>query len=281
MQKCSESSDQHSQDRRRSFPKEVLTFEFSPTRKLAHFVVELSNVPGALEHSASLATKHRVNILSGFHHAPSAAEKAFWSFFADLTDANTDADGFANEIKSLPSTVCVQYHQPSNGLLIDTFHFPLLWGRRRGIMLRAESLGSILARVSGIFGDGPAAKVILHEMGEAGGQTTYDELVSEIGAETFKRELPQVVGLYASNGWGDFQLLHIDFEKKTASLRAKDNFECGYYKVRSTVPRSNFVRGHIAGWSSRLFGSRVEVTETHCVAKGDPCCEFVVQPPTI
>ena len=37
-------------------PKDVLAFEFSLGKKLAHFVVAMKNTPGALEFSAAIAT---------------------------------------------------------------------------------------------------------------------------------------------------------------------------------------------------------------------------------
>lgn len=261
-------------------PKDVLAVEFNPSKRLAHFVIQLRNVPGALEHSAALATKHRVNILSGFHHAPSASEQAFWSFFADFTDATLGPSQLAQELEFLPSTVNVRYHVPPNGLLVDTFHFPVRWGGQRAIMMRTESIGSIFARVNGIFGDGPAARVVMYEMGEAAGSAIFKDLVSQLGPEIIKQELSNVIGLYTSNGWGVFELVDADFERKTAEIRAHENFECVHYR-QSSAPRSNFVRGHIAGWFSELLGSRVEVTEKHCVAKGDPFCYFTIETPTV
>jgi predicted hydrocarbon binding protein len=259
------------------FPKDILSIEFNPGRKLAHFVVELSNIPGALEHSAALATKNSVNILSGFHHAPSASKLAFWSFFADFTDSKINPAEFASELRALPSTVDVRTHVPPNGFLIDTFDFPLRWGARRAIMMRNESIGSIFARINAIFGDGPAARVVLYEMGEAAGRSIFNGLVTEIGLDVFKKELSQVLGLYMASGWGLFELLHADFDKKTAAIRVKDNFECVYYRGQATTPRGNFVRGHLAGWFSGLFGVRVEVMENYCVAKGDECCNFTIE----
>jgi predicted hydrocarbon binding protein len=262
-------------------PKDVLALEFNPSKRLAHFVVELRNEPGALEHSAALATKHRVNILSGFHHAPSASQRAFWSFFADLTESPVNAAGFARELSSLTSTVNVRYNVPPNGLLIDGYHFPVQWGGQRAIMIRTESIGSIFARVNGIFGDGPAARVILFEMGEAAGRAIYKDLEGSIGSKIIRDELSNVLRLYACNGWGIVELLRADFGARTAAIRVTDNFECLPYKSRSAVPRSNFVRGHVAGWFSGMFGTRIEVIERHCVAKGDLTCEFIVQPPAV
>jgi len=281
MQKALEDSEEAELTISKHVPKEVLSVEFNPSKKLAHFIVELRNTPGALERSAAAATKHGINILSGFHHAPSASNRGFWSFFADFTNVRRTPSELASELKALDSTIDVRFHVPPNGLLIDMFHFPLKWGGQRAIMMRTESISSIFARINGIFGDGPAAKVVLYEMGEAAGQAIYASLMSAIGLDALKQELQQVLALYMTSGWGIFELLHLDFEKKTAAIRVKENFECLHYQKRSPAPRSNFVRGHLAGWFSELFATRVEVTESYCVAKGDEFCSFTIEKPGI
>jgi predicted hydrocarbon binding protein len=262
-------------------PKDVMTLEFNPTRKLAHFVIELTNIPGALEHSAALATRHKVNILSGFHHTSSASERGFWSFFADFTVATVDPEQLAEELKSLPFVLNVRFQVPLNGLLVDAFHFPLRWGGQRAIMLRTDSMGAILSRINGMFGDGPAAKVVLYEMGEAAGRAIYKDLAARIGKDMIRDELSQVLALYASSGWGLTELLHIDYNMRTALVRMRENFECVHYQGKSSMPRSSFVRGHLAGWFSELFRIRAEVTENRCVAKGDEFCDFAVEAGTV
>src|SRR5208282_532142 len=260
-------------------PKDVLAFEFSPGKKLAHFVVAMKNTPGALEFSAAIATKHKVNILSGFHNAPSAASNAFWSFFADFTDATIGPGELAKELEFLPSTVQVHFKVPRRGLLIDSFHFPLRWGGQRAIVMRTDSLTSIFSRITGVFGDGAAAWVVMYEMGEAAGRVIMKDLLIQLGS-IVRDELGSIVGLYSSNGWGLFEVVSVDLDRKSAEFRVRDNFECVYYK-KSALPRSNFIRGHIAGWFSELVGSRVEVVEERCQAKSDPFCYFVVRAPTL
>jgi predicted hydrocarbon binding protein len=265
-------SDQHA-------PKDILAFEFCAERKLAHFVIQLKNVPGALEFSAAIATKHHVNILSGFHNAPSASSHAFWSFFADFTGADIGPSELAKEVEFLPSTVDVRFKVPLNGLLIDSFHFPVRWGGQRAIVMRTESIASIFTRIRGVFGDGAAARVVMYEMGEAAGRAIMKDLLNQLGTDIIKDELRSIVGLYSSNGWGIFDLVSVDLDKMKAEIRCRDNFECIHYQ-KSPVPRSNFLRGHIAGWFSELLESRVEVIEEYCVAKGGSFCHFVIQAPT-
>ena len=55
-----------------------------------------------------------------------------------------------------------------------------------------------------------------------------------------------------------------------------DSFECELFRG-SDRPRSNLVRGMIAGWATELFKRKVSVKEVKCIAKDDPYCEFVIE----
>ena len=258
----------------RYFPKNVLAAEFNPKRKLAHFLLELHNVPGALESSASLTSKSGVNIFSGFHHAPSTSDRAIWSFFADFTNARLTPDQLVSEFRSLPVVADAHFQLPSGGLLVDSFHFPLEWGGQRAVMIRAEVLGSIFARVNEIFGEGAAAGVLLFEMGEAAGRSAYNRIKTVIGEDAIRKEINQLVSLYRSVGWGILALRQLDYEKQIAEVQVEDSFECSHYKGTSSVPKSHFIRGVMAAWLSELFGKRVKVAETSCIAMGNEFCLF-------
>lgn len=257
-------------------PKQVLTAEISPTRKLAHFILILRNVKGALERSADVASRNGVNILSGFHHAPSTSEKALWSFFADLTEATISPERFLTELKSLPTTIDARFQLASGGLLVDRFHFPVEWAGERAVLFRAETLGTIFARVNEIFGGGPAAGVLLYEMGEAAGRSTYQFVKDMVGEEAIKQELEQWVNLFRATGWGIVRLERVDCETNQASLEVRANFECVHYKGKSSDARGHFLRGFIVGWFSEVFGKRMTAQESSCVAKGDESCRFTV-----
>lgn len=278
LQEVSENPAQPMRGSGEGAPRDLHAFEFSPGKKLAHFVIALQDIPGAFETSAAIATKHHVNILSGFHCAPSGSSQGFWSFFADFTDADIDPKGLAQELQFLPSSADVRFKVPQRGLLIDSFHFPIQLGGRRAMIMRTGSFASMFTRIIGMFGDGAAARVVIYQMGEAAGRAMMKELVDELGAALVREELRSIIGLYSSYGWGVFNLVSLDLDKIRAEIRARDNFECSNFD-KSTVPRSNFVRGHIAGWFSELVGSRVEVAEEYCVSKGDPFCYFVAQHP--
>ncbi|MGA3108696.1 MAG: hypothetical protein ABSD99_04470, partial [Candidatus Bathyarchaeia archaeon] len=123
----------------------------------------------------------------------------------------------AKELEFLPSTVQVHFKIPRKGLLIDSFHFPLRWGGQRAIVMRTDSLTSIFSRITGVFGDGAAARVVMYEMGEAAGRAIMKDLLIQLGS-IVRDELDSTVGLYSSNGWGLFEVVSVDLDRKNAEF---------------------------------------------------------------
>lgn len=254
-------------------PKTAFVAELAPgNRKLVEFSVELANNPGALAEVATVLSKHKVNVLTGFH------DSEHWSFFADVTQINSSMDEIVKEISSLAPVRNVSIGQGlPEGIIVDTLHEQLMLGPSRAIIARADVMSSILDRLKGIFGvEGKAGKAIVHGMGGAAGRTFYKAIASQIGAETVKSRIKDVIGLYTAQGWGIFKLISVDFDRATAHVAAQNNFECAPFQGSGSSPRGEFVRGHFAGLFSEIFGKRMEVTETNCIARGDGDCKFEI-----
>jgi predicted hydrocarbon binding protein len=245
-------------------------------RKLVEFSIELANTPGALAEVASILSKHEVNILTGFHDSKQ------WSFFADITKIKSSIGDVVKEISSLAPVSKVSLGEElSEGFIVDTLHQQLMWGPFRTLLARAEVVSSILGRVKRIFGDeGKAGKAMVYGMGEVAGRAFYRGIARQIGAETLKSHLKYVVGLDTAQGWGDFRLTSVDLNKMTACVGAFNCFECADHQRAGSLSSTfncEFVRGHLAGMFSEIFGKRVSATENLCVARGDSHCQFDIQ----
>lgn len=254
-------------------PKTAFIAEIAPGRRLVELSVELANFPGALREASEVLSKHNVNILSGFHDA------SRWSFFADLTESKAGPEQLSQELGQLKVVSGVRVQEGSMGVLVDALHYPFMWGKYRAIMVRADVMSALLGSIRSMFGeDGAVGKVMLFAMGEAAGRTFFDIMVDQVGASTVKKELVNVMNLYSSFGWGIFRLIGVNFERGSSTIQAVDSFECVHVQGRKSRPYSHFMRGHIAGLCSGLFGRAVDVVETHCIARGDPYCQFRVEP---
>jgi predicted hydrocarbon binding protein len=256
-------------------PKDV-GVEFAEGKRFVHFLVRLKNVPGVFEKAFSIPFGSGAKILSDFHTASYSSSEAVWSFFADYTEANGSPEETAGKLRSQPETIEVKYEVSKGGLLIDGFHFPLRYGNDFAVLIRSDTAKAALARMNEILG-WPLAGIVLYDIGEAAGKRTYDAIVDIVGKEVVEKNLSYMLLLYGSLGWGVFQVQAFHPETKTATVRVFNNFECSFNKA--SIPTSNFIRGHLAGWLGQMFGTADQfIVETSCIAKGDKFCEFKVKP---
>jgi len=76
-------------------------------------------------------------------------------------------------------------------------------------------------------------------------------------------------------GWGRFELEKFDSDKKALSIRVYHSPFAEAYGV-STKPVCHFIRGVLSGMATAVFKEECEITETLCLAKGNPFCKFEV-----
>lgn len=258
-------------------PKTAFISEQLPGRKVVEFSLEFrSKIPGELSRIATALAEHNVNVLTGFHDA------ARWGFFADVTDTKIPLEKLIHEMELLAVTKSIKVHAGvQEGVVIDALHYPLLWGEKRLIHIRAEVMSALLGRLREIFGkEGLAGRAMLFTMGEAAGRTGYTIVARGVGGEVFKKQVYNLVDLYTASGWGVFKIQELDVDKKTARVRVFDSFECAAYKGSESSPRSEFVRGDLSGLFSEVFSVRVDAIETDCIASGNAYCEFSIKPKT-
>jgi predicted hydrocarbon binding protein len=76
-------------------------------------------------------------------------------------------------------------------------------------------------------------------------------------------------------GWGDFEVEAFDKEgRRLAVLVRNSAFAEAYGSADKGV--CHMIRGVLAGMAAGIFGTRVHSEETHCRAKGDDHCRFVI-----
>jgi predicted hydrocarbon binding protein len=253
--------------------------DFKPTAKLAQFSIEMRNMVGAMQEQTDSVGKHGVNILSSFYDAPLLAERGVWSFFADFTKADIEPEALATELKSLRSVLRVRCSRSDDGFITDTMHFPVLLGNERAIIVRASILVSMVNRIKSLFGrESRSAQVILHQIGEAGGECVFEALKAITGVDFIRKNVARSFNLFTAVGWGILDLKAVNLDTKTAEIHIKDGFESADSRSTSSASQCHFIRGLLTGWFSQLFERKIQVTETKCVAKGDSVCIFRVQP---
>jgi len=256
-------------------PRSLGASESAEGKTLAHFLLKLRNHIGALEDVSSVAGRNSVNILSGFHEAPVGSD-ASWSFFADMTDAKLSADRLADEFSKLPSVLEVKFRVTSSGFIADAFHFPVRLGTRPLVMFSVDSMISIFRHMKEMLGD-KVAVVLIHQMGISAGEGIYRGFEIRFGKGASREALEEFLHSVRASGWGCETLKALNVENSNAVIEFTHSAECSSYSHEAT-PQSQFIRGTYSGFFSGFFGKHIDADEVRCVAKGDPACEFALNP---
>ena len=76
-------------------------------------------------------------------------------------------------------------------------------------------------------------------------------------------------------GWGDFQVEKFDMQGRELIVLVRNSaFAEAYGDAERGV--CHLIRGVMAGMAAGIFGGGVRSEETHCRAKGDDHCRFVI-----
>lgn len=77
-------------------------------------------------------------------------------------------------------------------------------------------------------------------------------------------------------GWGDFEVEEFDLQEGELVVIVRNSaFAEAYGSADQGV--CHMIRGVMAGMAAGIFGTEVHSEETHCRAKGDDLCRFVVR----
>ncbi|VVB51784.1 V4R domain protein [uncultured archaeon] len=114
--------------------------------------------------------------------------------------------------------------------------------------------------------------MLLYETGKKAGENWINRFSKEwkLNDHMF---IEAAQNFYAELGWGKF-----DIKENNANeliIRVENSFIArGYGESDAAV--CHFLRGYNAGLAEVLKRKYLEACETRCAAKGDDCCEFVM-----
>ncbi|WP_437490599.1 STAS domain-containing protein [Sorangium sp. So ce1014] len=117
---------------------------------------------------------------------------------------------------------------------------------------------------------------------ESGGRRSIeDDWTFLSGYPTFEEGF-RALGIGAATaGWGRWQAVSVDRERKEARFRVVNGWEALYQKELDVCWGSSMMAGKLAGFCTRLFGQECEVEQTSFAARGDLHDEFTVRCATI
>ncbi|MGQ9640588.1 MAG: V4R domain-containing protein [Candidatus Bathycorpusculaceae bacterium] len=195
--------------------------------------------------------------------------------FLDFSQSKTSPEEAMKILKTQKFVKNAQIiNASSNGMIYDSYFFPITLEGERVVIFRRSVYEALLNGIRKKFGS--AGEAMLYYQGFSIGFEIYDEYVKIAKSEEPGDLIEIAKAVNMTLGWGIADKVKVDVKKGAAMLRIYHNFECELGKNNGR-PYSQFYRGAIAGIFTRFFGKDVKITETKCIAKGDPYCEFIVK----
>ena len=228
-----------------------------------------------------LLAKHEINILGILSESISKKEVVGVSMFLEVPEKEVDALDLERKLKDeinkekIEVVKELKVFDHLNNFDADVVHFPLFVGSSRVITFPTSLLGETIKSLMKVFNPTAVQAMLWYQGREFG----------KLKGEFYKREfsiinMNEVVNFLATrltlHGWATVEIVKLDEEKRSATLRLFDNWECSAFKG-SSEPQSHYIRGVLDGFFSSLFKVEMEAKETKCIAKGDPYCEFEIK----
>jgi len=252
-----------------------------PNRRIFFVSLSIANKPGALAFVLSLLLRYNINIVGILGEALSEKEVGELSMFIEVPEKEVDALDLERKLRDeinkekMGFVKELRVFEHLKGFDADVYHFPLTIGSERAIIIPLNIPITIMKNL-GTSIDPTTVQTIFwyagHEVGSSI-KTVYEKTFAA-------KDVDSILALFETQlallGWSLVEIVKLDEEKRSITLRLFDNWECGMFKG-SSKPQSHLFRGLLEGFFSSLFGVEMEAKETKCIAKGDPYCEFEIK----
>ncbi|WP_437760683.1 STAS domain-containing protein [Sorangium sp. So ce1389] len=117
---------------------------------------------------------------------------------------------------------------------------------------------------------------------ESGGRLSIDDDWRIVSSYPTFEEGFKALGVGAATaGWGRWELVSLDRERKEGRFRVVNGWEALYQKELDVCWGSSMMAGKLAGYCTRLFGAECEVEQTSFAARGDAHDEFAARLSTL
>lgn len=172
--------------------------------------------------------------------------------------------------------------QPSNGIRVSNINIE--WFLKNGrctfeklpiIMMWVDtSLAGLFSGVQAMVGT-PRYLLALQSEGRKSVEQDW-QVMSQF--PDFHDGFKAIANIAAVAGWGEWDLVSLDREKKECCFRIKNTWEGNYQKAIGECWGSGFLAGKMSGYCTKLFETNCWADQTSFIARGDAYDEFVVKP---
>jgi len=263
-----------------SLPFEVYRLAFLPGRKLCGFLIQVKHEFGAFRRALDVIAKHAARLKTAHFQSINEGKTKNIMAFIDVTDCTVSPETLAGEIRKARSVEAVTLIKPKiEGFIMDTTSHPLLIGGVRFVILRRPVYKGLIQGVRRRFGSAGEAFLYYtgYEIGLESGKAQR-EMARQLGVTDLQQIVKNIsISFFNCIGFGLAETIKLTTEPFYALIRIYSSFECELGRG-AKKPYSQLIRGILAGVLTELFGIKIQVEETKCVAKGDPYCEFEAKP---
>ncbi len=228
---------------------------YFPERRVVLVSLELEAVSDYALEPLRLFSRHGIRMLSCIVQSHPNRGSVHASLFLDLTDSSTDPAELLVELRAIPHVRRAE--------LLD---LPLTHGEARLVVFTLREVHSLFSMLREL---GAGGEAIMYHMGLRAGEALAESLSRCF--ESGRRALEYLLLYHESLGHGRFELERY-VDRAYCRVVVRELMEC--LGVGSERPNSQLFRGLLAGFLSKIWGEKVRVVESKCIARGDPYCEF-------
>jgi predicted hydrocarbon binding protein len=253
------------------FPKEIPVATFSRKRRLAHVIIKLKDVTGAMANILAITAREGVDIRQSSAYAVPKGSYAVYNSFVWLRKEGYKLEDLVKKLEASPYVLGVQAKEGVEGSVVDTLAFPFQFAGTRVVILETQGVVDMFEALQSVFGTG--GSVIIQQQGVSYGKAQAVELAMTLTRPYMIRNYQYGLQLLMATGWGSPEVVRADEDLTKVVVRIRGCFECnGRRKGHS----GHFMSGYLAGVFSFLSGKEVHGAETKCLATGDEYCEFSI-----
>ena len=254
-------------------PKEIMSGFFEPKSRLAHMVVKMKDIVGAVASVNRIVAGLGIDIRQSMTYSVPEEGHAIYSAFLNFNDSKVTSAKLTESLRRSEFVLEARVIEGREGAIFDTVTFPTNWQGRRVVILAQHAMAKMFEHIHSMLGSGGA--VLLYEQGMEYGRDLAQFFNDQLGKDYILRNYDYGLNLFAATGWGIAERREGEGDFPNATIRISHCFEC---EGRSSAePACHFVRGFLTGIVGTLTEYGVRCKETSCGAKGDSYCAFEIR----
>ena len=260
----------------------IQRYMFYKGRSIYGLYVRGISRPGVYRDILSIFAERGINILYFSTTVAERGEEGVAICFFDLTGITVPLERLVNEIRGIRGVKMAAIIPPKfEGFIADTISFPLMLGDARAVMIDESALRGLLRDVRKRMGSGGEA--MLYHFGFETGLDWASYVVREaegIGLTEPLEKLSIAADIFKALGYGVIEEIKAFREEPPyMEVKVSGNIECALgVENGDGETYSHFIRGVLAGFTTRIFDREMYAQETRCIVRGDPHCEFIIKP---